>query len=171
MDSSVEYDLAHTHPEYRHALPAGFNRLKAKWPQAKLNKVGLFDPKSDDLSIGNVDELGVIKLSMRWFGQDPKFLQQAALAEPRFHGPLTKQPEQAIAHEFGHCLLDGLGKNAQKRNLECWDKATRDPTLTPGPYALAADGNEYFSELFAALDLGVITTSQRRALDYIIGRT
>lgn len=134
-----------------------------------MRRVELFDPKPEDLSIGNVDQPGVVALSLRWFSQDPTALRRAALAEPRFHGPLTAQPNQAIAHEFGHCLLDGLGAAAQRRNEAAWDRATRDPSLAPGPYALAAGGNEYFAELFAALDLNVITGPQRAALSYILG--
>lgn len=166
----ITYALARAYPTYRSLLPAGFDRLHTAWPQAKINRVELFAPGPDDLSIGNVDEPGTVKLSARWFGVDPEVLVRAARTLPLFHGPLTAQPGQAIAHEYGHCLLDGLGKGAQERNRERWAAATRDPSLAPGPYALAASGDEYFSELFAALDLGVITPPQRAVLDYILGK-
>ena len=150
-------------------MPLGFDRLAGDWPAARIDRVELFDPGLDDLSIGNVDTPGVVRLSSRWFAVHPDALRRAALATPLFHGPLTRQPGQAIAHEFGHCLIDGLGAAARRRSEECWHAATRDSRLAPGPYALAAGGGEYFSELFAAYDLGMITPAQRERFDYIVG--
>lgn len=163
----IKFVLTDVHPAFRPLLEGGFRRLSAAYPRANLDRVELFAPDEDDLSIGNVDEPGVVRLSQRWFSVPPAVLQTAARTAPLFHGPLTRQPAQVIAHEFGHSLLDGLGKGAQERNLRAWDRATRDQKLAPGPYALAAGGNEYFPELFAAAQLGVITEPQRAVLEYI----
>src|SRR5580704_13357336 len=116
----ITYALSRAHPAYRRLLPAGFDRLHAAYPRAKINRVELFAPGPDDLSIGNVDEPGTVKFSARWFSADPEVLARAARTPPLFHGALTAQPAQAVAHEFGHCLLEGLGKAAQERNRERW---------------------------------------------------
>jgi hypothetical protein len=181
----ITYALDNAHPDYQRLLSIGFDKLLAEYPKVKLNRVELFTPKDNDLSIGNVDEPGVIRLSARWFVEPPSVLAEAARTPPLYHGLLVEQPRQVIAHEFGHVLLDGLGKDAEQRAREAWLKATEMPLeeiyvpaagaralasdVAPGEYSLAASGNEYFSELLAAVDLGVATASQRKIFNSIIG--
>lgn len=182
----IEYALDRAHPDYRRLLPEGFDRLHDAWPSARLRRVELFAPKEGDLSLGNADEPGVVALSERWFSEPPSVLRQAARTPPLYHGPLVEQPRQVIAHEFAHCLLDGLGEAARDRAEEAWRKATGVPLVevyvpaagaralasdvAPGEYSLCASKNEYFSELFAALDLGVATATQEKILERIIGQ-
>lgn len=181
----IDYSLDAAHPDYRRLLPEGFDRLLQQYPRAKLDRVELFAPEGDDLSLGNVDGPGTIHLSERWFSVTPAALKAAALTPPLYHGLLVEQPRQVIAHEFAHALLDGLGEGAQQRAQRAWLEATKTPLsevyvpaagaramtsdVAPGEYSLAASGNEYFSELFAAVDLDIATESQRRILREIIG--
>ena len=181
----MDYVLDRAHSDYRRLLPEGFDRLLEEWPQAPLKRVELFTPEEGDLSLGNADGPGTIKLSERWFSVPPAVLKMAARTPPLYHGLLVEQPRQVIAHEFAHVLLDGLGEDAEGRAEEAWLAATEVPLaevyvpaagaramtsdVAPGEYSLCASRNEYFSELFAAVDLGVATETQLAILKRIIG--
>lgn len=161
----MDYQLDGFHPYFQVAIPAIFERLRAKYPRAPLKQVRLTKLKEGDTSMGNATQPGVIAFNPHWFARDPMYLQQAATEKTAFslgdgrmiayHGLMTEEPVHVITHEFTHVLTEAL-PGWREWSRARWLEATKLPSLAPAGYALANE-IEYFPELFTAMELGLYT--------------
>ena len=159
----ISFDLDRAHPWYRFVIRNQIWTLADKYPQASLKRVRIYRPASaDDRSLGNADKNGVIALNEYWFAQPPEVLRHAAenwplmpLGDGRFiewHGPMTREPEHVLTHEYGHVVAQGNDAIAQWSDIY-WNRITANPETAPTGYALS-DIAECWAECFACCELG-----------------
>lgn len=170
---AVNFDLARAHPEFRRIIPAILLPLAEHYPGAKLNAVGLYEPKDGDTSMGATYFDGRIQLNLYWFGRAPSELSAAAGCHAvvnvggvpiGWHGPMMWEPSQVLTHEFGHCIWNGLPQDrVEDWATPRWREATRRPHTAPSGYALASPP-EFYAEMFALCELGLATADEVRDL-------
>jgi hypothetical protein len=109
---------------------------------------------------------GHIRLNAYWFAGSPErlraaadqnFLVDACGTEIAWHGPMIREPDHVLHHEFGHVVWQSLSAD----DIESWARsrwaaATRDPSLAPSGYALGSDPQEWFAEWHAMMTLGLL---------------
>jgi hypothetical protein len=163
----MKFNLGKAHPEYRQIIPSVLTGLLAKYPFVPLKEVHLFDPATEDQSMGNATVPGVIALNSFWFAQDPELLRDAGQSDIMvcingydiaWHGKMVNEPEHLLTHEFGHILSQVL---PEWHDWTCsrWEKAMINPQLAPSGYALGTP-SEYFAEMFALVELGLADETQ-----------
>lgn len=157
----ITYELSQAHPEYRPLIRGIIDRLAAKYPQAPLRTVRVYQGPPADRSEAYTTARE-IALNKFWFEQPPAVLQKAARAcreielqgkRIAWHGKMVDQPAQLCTHEFGHSLSHNL-PGWHSWASEARAAALKDPTMAPSGYSFC-DIDEFWAESFAAYELGL----------------
>jgi hypothetical protein len=175
----VDFDLSGAHPDYRRDVPEILLPLASRYPGARLRSVSLYVPKPGDTSMAATYPGGDVRLNSHWFARDPAHLAVAALHlsvvdvggfQVGWHGPMVREPEHLLTHEFGHVVWQSLPQRVVEEWAgDRWRASTRDPQRSPGGYALAHDPPEFFGEMFALVDLGFATDDEVSDMMDLIG--
>lgn len=149
----ITYDLDMAHPLYRIQIPPILDALKAKYPDARLERVSMFW-KDIDYSLANTEADGNMRLNAYWFRQDPEFLIECSKLAKGWHCCLGVEPRRVLTHEFGHAVRMARPHVMQFAE-PMWQAATRVPSKASSGYALI-DADEFWAEEFAAYELGAL---------------
>lgn len=157
----TKFLLHNAHPAFREQIVETYTKLQERYP-FRVEQVELYEPRGHDMSMGAAYPDGTIKLNAYWFAGTPDRLNDSAKRDTRivaddqeleWHGPMVKEPEHVLVHEFGHIIEFGLGSNVKQWSKPRWLLGTIMPATAPTGYALTND-SEYFAEAFAMYELG-----------------
>ena len=170
----IRFDLACAHPSFVPPIRKIVGDLAARYPQAPLREVRLYEPKPGDRSMANTTA-ETIALNPYWFSRPISDLRDAATWNTQvrlrghvveWHGGMTDEPRHVLIHEFGHSLSHALsGWRALAGRSR--SRALADPSLAVSGYGLSND-DEWFAEHFALVELGLANKQQIKELNAIL---
>ncbi len=170
----IRFDLARVHPSFVPPIRQTIDALAARYPRAPLREVRLYEPKPGDRSMARTTA-HEIALNPYWFSRPVDELKEAAkrCTDVRlrghvviWHGGMNDEPIHVLHHEFAHSLSHGLpGWRALAGQAR--GRALADPALAVSGYGLAND-DEYFAEMFAAYELGMLRGKDRDGMSELL---
>lgn len=157
----VKYYLKSAHPSFERACKDTYAALTKRYPFVPLTSVSLYEPRSNDTSMGATYPGGRIEFNSYWFAGNLDRLDAAAKRDVlvgvngtkiAWHGEMVEEPIQVLTHEFFHCMSQALPKYIDWAK-RAWLESTLDSKLSPSGYAFA-NPDEFWAEAMAARELG-----------------
>jgi hypothetical protein len=163
----IEFDLRGLHSTYERVVVDTLRSLEADYPFGVLKQVVTYshlrEGISEDESIANADEPGVIRLNLRWFGRPIDELRAEAQVDNLvylragppilWHGGM-EEPHHVLAHEYAHQLEEAVS-DWREITEPLWRAACVDPVTNRPVSGYACGGvHEFWADCFAAHRLG-----------------